>query len=316
MKILITGGFGYVGGRLAQYFHQTGYEIYLGTRFNTIAPSWLPEGNVVQIDWSMPEQLDNICSDMDVVVHAAGMNAQDCMNNPSAALEFNGACTERLLQAAIRQHVQQFIYLSTAHVYASPLAGTITEQTDLKNTHPYATSHCAGEEVVLLASKLNQIDGLVLRLSNAFGAPSGPHVNCWSLMTNDLCKQAVINRKMILNSTGIQRRDFVPLTDVCLAIKHLINLSKHEKTHTLYNLGGQWAPTIWEMACLIQKRCDVILGFRPLLSRVLPQPEEQDVKLEYKIDVLCDTGFKLSVDPQVEVDRLLTFCHDLFESVR
>ena len=312
MNILITGGFGYLGGRLAQYLDQAGHDIYLGTRLNSVSPAWLPQANVVQIDWGMSGQLDKICSQMDVVVHAAGMNAKDCLASPDAALAFNGGCTERLLHAAIRQQVKQFIYLSTAHVYASPLAGSITENTVLNNSHPYATSHRAGEACVLKALELNQIDGLVLRLSNAFGAPTGTHVNCWSLMTNDLCKQAVIGRKMILNSTGTQRRDFVPLTDVCQAIKHLLDLSAHEKKQFLYNIGGQWAPTLWEMACLIQARCEVTLGFCPSLSRILPQLEEPEISLEYQLDTLFATGFRLRADPTSEIDDLLLFCDEMF----
>ena len=109
-------------------------------------------------------------------------------------MDFNGVATKRLVEAASRAGVKKFIYLSTAHVYASPLVGTITEQTLPNNSHPYASSHLAGESAVLNADERGVIQGVVMRLSNAYGAPMHKGVNCWMLVVNDLCRQAVQTR--------------------------------------------------------------------------------------------------------------------------
>ena len=86
---------------------------------------------------------------VDVVIHTAGMNAQECASDPEQALAFNGTVTADLVSSAVKQGVQKFIYLSTAHVYKEPLVGTISESSQTTNTHPYATSHLAGEIPVL-----------------------------------------------------------------------------------------------------------------------------------------------------------------------
>jgi UDP-glucose 4-epimerase len=57
------------------------------------------------------------------------------------------------------------------------------------------------------------IEGIVIRVSNSFGAPAHQHANCWMLLVNDLCRQAVSTGQMTLRSSGIRRRDFVTLTD-------------------------------------------------------------------------------------------------------
>lgn len=313
MKVLITGGFGYLGGRVAQFLaSQVGYELFLGSRKQTELHLCLPQAQVVQTQWDSSKSLEQICTNMDAVVHLAGMNAQNCTNDPVAALEFNAVVAARLLQAAIRRGVKRFIYLSTAHVYGSPLTGVITEETCPVSLHPYATSHRAGEDVVRAAHQRGEIEGIVIRLSNAYGAPAHKDADCWMLLMNDLCRQAVTSQAMVLRSTGLQRRDFVPLADVCRAVDHLLTLPAPNLSRELFNVGGSWTPTVWEIACLIQQRCEATLGFMPRLARIVPQVGETSSELDYRLDALLETGFQPSADRVDEIDRLIGFCKTSF----
>ncbi len=313
MRVLVTGGFGYLGGRLAQYLvSQTGDEILLGSRQQTEPPQWLPQAKVVQTRWDSLAGLEHICSAVDAVVHLAGMNAQDCAADPVAALELNAVATARLLQAAVRQGVKRFIYLSTAHVYGSPLTGAITEETCPVALHSYAASHRAGEDVVRAANQRGEIAGIVIRLSNAYGAPAHKDANCWMLLVNDLCRQAVTTQRMVLRSSGLQRRNFVPLPDACRAIDHLLHLSAQDLARDIFNVGGEWSPTVWEVACLVQERCTLALGFQPQLTRIPPQTGETVTELDYRFDALRQTGFQPSANKVEEIDRLLNFCKASF----
>lgn len=307
-KILITGGFGYLGGRLAQFLaSQTDYEILLGSRNQTQAPTWLPQAQVVQTGWDSPSELEKICAGVDAVIHSAGMNAQDCANNPSEALKVNSEYTKTLLQAAIKQKVKRFIYLSTAHVYGNPLIGKITESSPTLGTHPYATSHLAGEKHILEANERNDIEGVVIRLSNAFGAPTHKEVNCWMLLVNDLCRQATSTQKMILKSSGMQRRDFITLTDACRAIKHLLELPADKLGDGLFNVGGDWSPTVWEMTCLIQERCRIIIGFKPEIVQPKLTNNKNYFILNYNTDKLLSKKFTLESLKKEEIDNTLNF---------
>lgn len=309
MRVLLTGGFGYLGGRLAQFLMSNAAdEVLVGTRQQCISPHWLPQAKVVQIHWDSQAHIEQVCAGVDVVIHLAGMNAQDCAADFIAALEFNGLTTARLLRAAVRQGVKRFIYLSTAHVYGNPLTGVITEETCPVSLHPYATSHRAGEDVVRGAHQRGEIEGIVVRLSNAYGAPAHKDANCWMLLVNDLCRQAVTTQRVVLRSSGLQRRDFIPLSDVCRAVEHLLHLPQHDLVKNVFNVGGGWSPTVWEIACLVQSRCAVILGFQPNLSRVPPQPGETATELDYRCDLLCQSGFQPGLDKTGEIDRLLEFC--------
>ena len=316
MRILITGGFGFIGGRLGQYLQQNGHQVILGSRKASGPPEWLPHAEVAQIDWSDSRALELSCNGVDVVIQAAGMNAQDCASDPVAALEFNGLVTARLVAAASRVGVKRFIYLSTAHLYASPLVGTITEETCPRNLHPYATSHLAGEHAVLSANQRGQIEGIVLRLSNAFGAPVHEDVNCWTLLANDLCRQVVTKRSFKLRSAGVQRRDFVTLQDVSRAVSHVLDLSKEHMGDGIFNIGGAWTPRVIDMAELIRARCSALLGFVPAFIRTEPDEGEAALDLDFQINRLLASGFGLSGNAATEIDATLLFCHEAFGSDR
>ncbi|MEI6756607.1 MAG: NAD-dependent epimerase/dehydratase family protein [Chlorobium sp.] len=313
MRILITGGFGFIGGCLAKYLSDSGHQILLGSRFSASVPDWLPQAEVMQMNWDDGNALEESCNGIDVVIHAAGMNAQECAADPVAALEFNGLATTRLLAASICAGVRRFIYISTAHIYASPLVGEITEDSCPRNLHPYATSHLAGENALLSVNQKGQIEGIVLRLSNAFGAPMHRDVNCWTLLVNDLCRQAIETRKLILQTSGFQQRDFIGMTDFCRFVDCIVSYDGNENLPSVFNVGAGVSKSVLEMAELIQKQCKLILGFEPTLQRATMGKDERHEQLSYHCDRLAKTGFCMALDDITEMNRLLLFCQSLFE---
>jgi UDP-glucose 4-epimerase len=308
MRILITGGFGFVGGRLARHLQQAGHQIILGSRNARSSPDWLPQAKVVQTDWNDGRALEEICNGVDMLIQAAGMNALDCVVDPVAALEFNGLATARLVGMASRAGVKRFIYLSTAHVYASPLVGAINEEFCPRNLHPYATSHLAAENAVLSASQRGEVEGIVLRLSNAFGAPVHQGVNCWMLLVNDLCRQAVETRKLVLHSDGLQQRDFIAMTEVCRVVECLSSRDFDVLLPGVFNVGSGVSLSVLEMAQLIQQRCKLVLDFEPELQRPEASIIGKHEMLKFRADRLTKIGVNVHVDNNSEIDRLLAFC--------
>lgn len=313
MRILITGGTGYLGGRLAQYLvSNTSNTIILGTRNKVTELAWLPQVQVVNTLWNSESELEKICFEIDVVIHLVGMNAIDCSNNPLLALEVNGLFTARLLQSSIKQNVKRFIYISSAHIYDDSLRGKITEQSPSNNLHPYATSHRTGEDVVRSAHLKSEIEGVVIRLSNSFGAPAHVDTNCWSLVTNDLCRQALKSSHMILKITKMQRRDFISITDVCRAIEHLMNLNTSLLNDGLFNLGGEWSPTITEVAKTLSERVNFLTGKEITIKSSNLEKNSSPPNLDYDIAKIKLTGFELRNHRESEFDNLILFCKKWF----
>lgn len=306
-----------MGGRLAWHLAQAGHQIVLGSRKAVRSPAWLPHAEVAQMNWDDAAALERICNGVDVVIHAAGMNAQDCAADPVAALAFNGLATARLVAAASRVGVKRFVYLSTAHVYASPLVGTVNEDTCPRNLHPYATSHLAGEHAVLSASKRGLIQGIVLRMSNAFGAPMHMDVNCWMLLVNDLCRQAIQVRKLVLSSSGQQQRDFIGMTEVCRVVERLAFGGGDDCETGIFNIGAGMAQPVLTMAQTIQERCAKILGFEPELQREKERKNDSITPLTYRPDRLGEIGIKLNgLNNTDEIDHLLRYCNITFRKAQ
>ena len=312
MRILITGGFGFIGGRVAHHLQLSGHKVVLGSRSEHFALDHFPSAEVVQTIWADGEALERNCAGIDVIIHAAGMNAQDCATNPSAALEFNGVATARLVSAAIRAGVKRFLYLSTAHVYVNPLVGTITEHTCPRNLDPYAVSHLAGEHAVLSASQNGQIQASVLRLSNAFGVPVCKEVNCWMLLINDLCRQAVQTRSIVLNSSGLQQRDFISISEVCRITEIIASCNAKSVKPAIFNVGSGSSQSVLEIAQFVQQRCKKVLGFKPLIFRPEPNLNEKHKQLIFLPNRLNKMGIKVSINKADEIDQLLSFCKKSF----
>jgi len=315
MRILIAGGLGFVGGRLAVYLTQLGHQVTIGSRSPNSKVAWLPQANMTSLRWDHAGSLEHSCQDIDVVIQAAGMNMQDCVANPVDALAFNGVATARLLAAANRTGVKRFVYLSTAHVYANPLVGVISETSCPVNLHPYATSHLAGEHAVLSMHQEGKIQGIILRLSNVFGVPMHKSVNCWMLLVNDLCKQAVQMRKMVLRTNGMQSRDFVSMERVCKILALFATGSAETSQHSLFNVGAGQGQSVLSMAQRIQERCKKVLGFEPVLHFLQANLGEHPSTLTYKVDRLKSLVIGLDEDrdaDDAEIDRLLYFCQSAF----
>jgi UDP-glucose 4-epimerase len=305
---LITGGFGFFGGRMACYLHGCSHRVVLGSRIQRPYPAWLPRADVRKTIWSDEESLADACREIDVVIHAAGMDAAGCAADPDGAFEVNQHGTARLVRAACRSGVKLFVFLSTAHVYSSPLEGVITEELIPHNPHPYAASNLAGEREVIEETKNGKTRGVVVRLSNGFGVPASDDTKCGILVINDLCRQAgqaVETRRMVLKTSGGQRRDFIAMTD---AVETIYRLAESPvPSGGIFNLGGGWAPTIRQVAVVIQERCQRILGFAPEIEWKQPADESVSPVLDFRSDALSRAGIDIPRRREEEIDRLLGY---------
>ncbi len=305
MKILVTGGFGFIGGRIAEKFIAEGHQVILGSRSLREVPFPADNAVVKKINWKCDDSLYDACEGIDSVIHAAGMGAPECVDNPIEALSFNGLATSKLVVAAIKAKVRKFIYISTAHVYASNLEGKITENTPPRNLNPYATSHLAGENFLLYQDLLHRIDGTVIRLSNTFGIPAIDNQQCWNLLINDLCMQATKIQEIRLKSNGKHQRNFISASEVCSAITKI--LDSHGKYKNIINLGGN-DYTVLQISEIIRQRCMDLFNFQPIIHVTEEDNYYCHEKLQFYSNVLAGYGVTIADDIQDQLDILLKAC--------
>lgn len=310
-RVLVTGGFGYLGGRVSQALVGAGYSVACASRRLSRGRDEAAKRAGMQciaIDWDSPESLLNACSGVDAIVHLAAMNELQAAKDPVGALNVNGVASVRLLEAAIAAGAKRFSFFSTAHVYGAPLQGHISEATMPRPQHPYAITHKVAEDFVLAAHDQKRIEGLVYRLSNGFGAPATPDVDRWSLLVNDLSRQAVTVGKLQLNSAGVQLRDFITLEDVARAVIHGLELPLPRLGDGLFNLGGDLSLSIYAMTEKVAARWKALTGKELPIVRPAPPAESVPVPFVYSCEKLKATGFSLNSNVDQEIDATLRLC--------
>ena len=312
--VFVTGGGGYIGGRVVQHLVAEGFEVCVGTRkASLVTPGWLSGARIAHTNWDDQQSLRLACRGMSAVIHLAAMNEIDSSRDLEGALRVNVLASLRILNAAIAEAVPRFVYFSTAHVYGAPLQGRLDEGTVPRPQHPYAITHKVAEDFVLAAHDKGQIEGLVFRLSNGFGAPVTHEVDRWTLLVNDLCRQAAVSGRVKLNTAGTQLRDFITLEDVARGVVHGLRMDKDKLGDGLFNLGKGISTSIFEMTQRVTERWAALTGNRLPIER--PEPSgEGPAPLVYSCEKYRKTGFVLVDRIDREIDATLSVCIHSFNN--
>jgi UDP-glucose 4-epimerase len=306
MNIIISGGLGYVGGRLSKYLAENGHTVTaLSRQVNSLPHLALPTGMSIAHPDVFAQQPDKL-KEFDVFIHLAALNENDCVTHPELAIEVNITHTWQWLDRAYKAGIKRFIYFSTAHVYGKPLQGYYDEESPTHPVHPYAITHKCAEDYVLSYRTEKEMTNMVIRLTNSFGGPAFPTADRWTLLVNDLCRSAVETGTMTLQSDGLQLRDFIALDDVCKAITHLL-LTPAEAG--IFNVGAGHSISVWDMALLVKHRAEQYLQKSIALSRKQPIAVSVPAQLHISIDRLLKTGFSPIQNTECEIDTTLQYFH-------
>jgi UDP-glucose 4-epimerase len=309
--ILITGGLGYLGSRIAQsLLKRSEYKIILGTRNSqSELPKKLFGCQLVLFDLLQQNNIKKNLKDVDIIIHLAAMNANECDKNPNDALLVNGLGTLNLVNSARASNVKKIIYFSTAHVYGSPLLGNITEETLTVPKNHYAISHRVAEDYIIEASKEGKISTAILRLTNAIGNPVHRKTNCWMLVANDFAKQIIEKNEIIIRSSGNQSRDFIPISDVSSALFLLLNKNTFGE---VLNLGSGVSLTILDLAKLFSLRAKAILDIDVSIFKENNNNSPNN-SFNFKIDRILSLGYSPKNLIEDEIDNLLRFVNQEFK---
>jgi len=177
LKILVTGGAGYIGGTVALRLLSAGHKVLIYDNFCHGHRDLVPAGTqLIEGDIADRERLTQILRDeqVDGVMHfAALIEAGESMKHPEIYFRNNTASTLSLLEAMLATGVDRLVFSSTAAVYGEPKSTPIEENAVLTPTNPYGESKLLVEYML---SWMNRIHGLryaSLRYFNVAGAVEG-----------------------------------------------------------------------------------------------------------------------------------------------
>ena len=138
-------------------------------------------------------------------------------------------------------------------------------------------------------------------------------VNRWTLLVNDLCRQAVTTGKMSLASSGRQKRNFISLGNIREAVRYFLYDIPDKWGDGLYNLGSGETISVFEMAEKVKyiyekkykKRLNISVAHDVLFK------QEDVIDFKYSIDKLERTGFQLKDLSEEEISKTMDICESL-----
>lgn len=269
MNILITGGKGYIGQYLAQYFSNE--NVFITTR----TPEIERERKMILSD---EKTIKGVCEGMDVVIHTASMDEREIVKKPKEALLVNAFGTRELYLDAAACNVKKFLYLSTFHVYGT-VEKMVTEESMTNPVSDYALTHLFAEQYIRQLYAGNTMQTSILRLTNGIGLP-GSEVDKWYLAVNDFCRTIVREKQIILKSNGLPRRDFIAIPDICSAIGFLVDLNEE---FGVYNISSQKTVSIRKIAFMVKEIYQNMTGEEAKLCIPEASKEEEESIEEFTV---------------------------------
>ena len=251
MKILITGGGGFIGSSLIQALaadneiicigHNSNYDILKRTINYPV--KWV-SGDITDIDL-----LENLMEKIEVVVHLAGVAGERlCKEDPCRAVLSNIIGTHNLLRQAILKGVEHFIFSSSYWVYSFfddrklPL-----KEEDKLRTDSFYGSMKAASELQLLSEGKDKLKVTILRLATVYGYGAGVGAQ-WRGLIGKYIQTAYDGKSQIVFGDGNQKIDFINIYDVINAIKKILF---NTFSDNIFNLGGGKPVSILEIAEMV-----------------------------------------------------------------
>lgn len=249
MRILVTGGAGYVGSVVSEVLLQRGHDVAIFDNLSQghraavpAAATWYPGDLASFQEISAAIEAFRPAA---VMHFAARSLVGESMLHPFAYLRDNVAQGVNLMEACVEHGVARFILSSTANVFGTPESNTIDEETPVAPGSPYGESKWALERALRWISETSGLRYAVLRYFNAAGATEhrGEHHEPETHLIPLLLQVAAGQREYITlfgddydTPDGTCIRDYIHVVD--LADAHLLVLDALETDNRLYHLGN------------------------------------------------------------------------------
>lgn len=233
MKVLITGGAGFIGSHLVDKLIEKGYRVSVIDDLSAGKKNNLnPKSKFYKIDIRDSSKVFNVfkIEKPEVVFHyAARIDARKSVENPIDVLNVNILGSVNILQACMETGVKKIIFASTVGVYGQPQKLPIKENHPLNPISPYAVSKLAFEKIL---NCYNDLDFIILRYTNIYGSRQrgDGEGGVVSIFLNSILK----NRRPTIFGEGSQTRDFLYVDD---AVSAAVKAMEFSGRNQVYNVG-------------------------------------------------------------------------------
>ena len=285
MRLLVTGGAGFIGSHFVRSALSAGYPglegaevvvldalTYAGNRENLAPVADSPRLRFVEGDILDAELVDSLVGEVDAVVHFAAESHVD--RSITGARDFvmtNVVGTQTLLDAALRRGLGRFVHVSTDEVYGSIESGSWPETHPLEPNSPYAASKASSDLIARAYARTHHLDVLVTRCSNNYGPYQFPEKIIPLFVTN-----LIDGATVPLYGDGLNVRDWLHVDDHCRGIALVLAGGRGGE---VYNIGGGTELTNRELTELLLEKTGT--GW----DRVVPVEDRKGHDRRYSVDI-------------------------------
>ncbi len=250
MKVLITGGAGFIGSHLTDAFVKRGDQVTIVDNFSTGAADNLKSfAQVIEGDIRNADLMDKEIAKADLVMHmAASLGVKNIMENPLESISTNLGGSEVVLKAVTRHQKRTFI-ASTSEVYGKNPKQPLSETDDRVVGSPqnyrwtYSDAKALEEAVATIMHQQHQLPVTTIRFFNTVGPRQ---TGAYGMVLPRFVKAAKSNESLTVHGDGSQSRVFGHIAD---AVEAVFSLLDNEKSiGEVFNVGGQGETTIKALA--------------------------------------------------------------------
>jgi len=281
MKILVTGGAGYIGSHVCNLLLDNGYKVTVIDSLVTGNKNLVPKNaRLVVSDIADEKKIENLVikEKFDLVMHFAGLiRVDESVKEPKKYHMFNFEKGKIFLNICFKNGLNKIIFSSTASVYGNPNKEKVLESDPLNPLNPYATSKLKLEDFIKKTSEKIDLKYIILRYFNVAGSDEKLRSGLISKHSSHLikiaCEVAVGKReKLIINGNdydtfdGTPIRDFIHVSDLAdihlISAKHLIDSGKSDIFNCGYGKGYSVKEVIENFNQILDKKISYEIGPR------------------------------------------------------
>jgi len=246
MKVLVTGGAGFIGSHVVDALVEAGHDPRI---FDVIESQWhdAAEFDGFIGDLTDLEALKHAARGCDAIAHLGAIaDVNHVAADPVYAERVNSGGTANVLEAARAQNVGRVVYASTIWVYDGCNADSVDEDSLLGlPRHPYTAQKIAGEMYCTSYAELYDVDYTILR----FGIPYGPRARPAAVIPQ-FFKNALAGRPLTIAGGGKQSRRFTYVGDIARGVAAAL---APEGRNRVYNLASEETVTILQLATAVSE---------------------------------------------------------------
>ena len=274
MRILVTGGAGFIGSHLVEKLLATGHEVSILDDFNDFYDPQIKRANVAgfaknvaihQVDLRDGAAVGQLFQrqKVDVVVHlAARAGVRPSILQPQLYFDTNVSGTLHLLEAARQSGIERFIFASSSSVYGICKTVPFSEDVHLTQTiSPYAATKVAGEFLCSTYSHLYKMRIVALRFFTVYGARQRP-----DLAIHQFTRKIDAGQPIDQFGDGTTRRDYTYIDDIIQGVMAAIGYNG--PLYDLFNLGESDTIQLKDLIAAIEKE----LGKKAKINQLPEQP--------------------------------------------